>query len=163
VMPSALARFSSCRQTGAGKRIERGTVGPVSVPLRGRPGATWNRPPARCARVRIGAQLDLGEVQLWHFAERCGRGSLILRGLLHSVSSRVWSPPSADEPDRVLVDLHVNHEQQPRRFDCPSKISRSGLLDILCDAANGSSNTVSAQRNVTPCLRCWRRLSWGPN
>ncbi|TMB11512.1 MAG: hypothetical protein E6J65_26820 [Deltaproteobacteria bacterium] len=32
-MPSALARVSRCLQTLAGKRTERGTVGPVSCPF----------------------------------------------------------------------------------------------------------------------------------
>ena len=36
--PSALARLSRCLQTLAGKRTDRGTVGPVSVPFLGLPG-----------------------------------------------------------------------------------------------------------------------------
>ncbi len=39
-IPSALAFASSCFQIRAGKRTDRGTVGPVSVPFRGRPRPT---------------------------------------------------------------------------------------------------------------------------
>src|SRR5439155_4161930 len=40
-MPSALARLSRCFQTLAGKRTERGMVGPVSVPFLGLPRPEW--------------------------------------------------------------------------------------------------------------------------
>jgi hypothetical protein len=43
-------------------------------------------------------------------------------------------PPSADEPDRVLVDLHVNHEQQAAAVRLPEQNQPFWLLDILCDA-----------------------------
>ena len=49
-MPSALARFSRCLQTLAGKRTERGTVGPVSVPFLGLPRPTWMEIPSAAIR-----------------------------------------------------------------------------------------------------------------
>jgi hypothetical protein len=44
--PFDLARTSSCFQTGTGNRIDLGTVGPVSVPILGRPLRTWTIPSA---------------------------------------------------------------------------------------------------------------------
>src|SRR5205823_11466330 len=49
-MPSALARLSRCFQTLAGKRTERGMVGPVSVPFLGLPRPEWMEIPARAIR-----------------------------------------------------------------------------------------------------------------
>ena len=46
VMPWALARVSSRSQTGAGNLMDRGSVGPVSVPFLGLPGRTWTMPSA---------------------------------------------------------------------------------------------------------------------
>ena len=44
--PFDFARTSSCFQTGAGNRIDLGTVGPVSVPILGRALRTWTIPSA---------------------------------------------------------------------------------------------------------------------
>jgi len=43
-------------------------------------------------------------------------------------------PPSADEPDRVLVDLRVNHEQQAAAVRLPEQNQPFWVLGILCDA-----------------------------
>jgi hypothetical protein len=134
-MPSALARFSTCRQTGAGKRIERGTVGPVSVPLRGRPGATWNRPSAAMrAAYGLGRSLTLVKSNSGISRSDAAEGSLILRAFFIASPLVSGRPPSADEPDRVLVDLHVNHEQQAAAVRLPEQNQPFWLLDILCDA-----------------------------
>src|SRR5712691_7044973 len=53
-MPSALARLSRCLQTLAGKRTERGTVGPVSVPFLGLPRPAWMEIPAAATRRAYG-------------------------------------------------------------------------------------------------------------
>src|SRR5437588_11809953 len=45
-MPSAFARLSRCFHTLAGKRTERGTVGPVSVASRGLPRPAWMELPS---------------------------------------------------------------------------------------------------------------------
>src|SRR5713226_8861974 len=53
-MPSALARFSRCFQTLAGKRTERGMVGPVSVPFLGLPLRGWMEIPSAAMRSAYG-------------------------------------------------------------------------------------------------------------
>jgi len=58
-MPSALARFSRCLQTLAGKRTERRTVGPVSVPFLGLPRPTWMEIPSAAIRRAYGLRRTL--------------------------------------------------------------------------------------------------------
>ena len=53
VIPLASAFDSSCFQSCAGKRTDRGTVGPVSVPFLGRPRPTWTMP-SSVTRVAYG-------------------------------------------------------------------------------------------------------------
>ena len=58
-MPSALARVSRCLQTLAGRRTERGTVGPVSVPFLGLPRPTWMEIPSAAIRRAYGLRRTL--------------------------------------------------------------------------------------------------------
>src|SRR6266849_2678330 len=58
-MPCALARFSRCLQTLDGKRTERGTVGPVSVPFFGLPRPAWMKIPSFAIRSAYGLRRTL--------------------------------------------------------------------------------------------------------
>ena len=109
VMPCALARFSTCRQTGAGKRIERGTVGPVSVPFRGRPGAMWKRPSA-AMRAAYGLRRSLTFVKSNSGISRsdAADGSAILRAFFIASPLVPGGQTSADEAHSVPIDLDVH-------------------------------------------------------
>src|SRR5258708_36390867 len=90
-IPSALARFSRCLQTLAGKRTERGTVGPVSVPPGPAPTNVDGDPLRRDSKgVWIATDLGLVEVHLGHFAQRRAgwAARLLTNRLLHSASFR---------------------------------------------------------------------------
>ena len=58
-MPSAFARLSRCFHTLAGKRTERGTVGPVSLPFRGLPRPAWMEIPPAAMRSAYGLRRTL--------------------------------------------------------------------------------------------------------
>jgi hypothetical protein len=57
VQREPLSRAASSFQNGAGKQIESGSVGPVSVPLFGLPGLTWM--PSEAARAAYGPRAGL--------------------------------------------------------------------------------------------------------
>ena len=118
-MPSALARFSRCFQTPAGKRTERGTVGPISVPFLRLPRPTWMEIPSAQAR-------GLRGVAIWS-----------ARGQQRSNRHRVRAPPNRRnqrklldaEPERLLRLVNLRPSGH-----CPSPKARRPHKPSACGA-----------------------------
>src|SRR5713226_5957330 len=114
-MPSALARLSRCLQTLAGKRTERGRVGPDSVPFLGLPLPTWMEIPSAAMRSAYGLRRTLALSKFTSGISRSdardgSRGFLpvaffIAFPLLGCSASR------ADDAERVLGLLDEDNEQ----------------------------------------------------
>src|SRR5512142_1084655 len=111
-MPSALARFSSCFQTGAGNRIDFGMVGPVSSPFRGRPRPTWTIPSA-AIRSAYGLGRTLADAKSTSgISRRDARlGSRCLRAFFIVPSLMRRRAACADDPDLVLIDVRVDRQK----------------------------------------------------
>src|SRR6266540_552658 len=111
-MPFAFASFSRRFQTGAGNRIDRGIVGPVSSPFRGRPRPKW-MPPSAAMRAAYGLRRTVAERKSTSGISRSEvlDGSLCLRAFLIVFPLVRSGSPRTDDLDRVLVDLCVHGDQ----------------------------------------------------
>jgi hypothetical protein len=107
-----LARTSSCFQTGAGNRIDLGTVGPVSVPFLGRPLRTWTIPSV-ATRAAYGLRRTLAVPKSTSGISRKEAldGSLGLLAFFISSPLVRGGAARADDPDRRVVELGVDHTQ----------------------------------------------------
>src|SRR5438132_10927007 len=114
-IPSALARFSRCRQTLAGKRTERGTVGPVSVPFLGLPRPTWMEIPSAAIRRAYGLRRTLALSRFTSGISRSdardGPRSFLPVAFFIALPLAGRSASRADAADCVLGLLEEDNEQ----------------------------------------------------
>src|SRR3989442_424627 len=113
--PFALARFSRCLQTLAGKRTERGTVGPVSVPFLGLPRPTWMEIPSFAIRSAYGLRRTLALSKstsgISRSDARVGSRDFLLDAFFIAFPLMGCSAPRADNADHVLGLLDEDNEQ----------------------------------------------------
>src|SRR5438874_962439 len=129
-MPSALARFSRCLQTLAGKRTERGTVGPVSVPFLGLPRPTWIDIPSAAIRRAYGLRrtLALSKVTsgILRRDARDGPRSFLPVAFFIALPLAGRDASRADDAYRFVGLLDEDSEQDPPGLGKTPRIERSG-------------------------------------
>ena len=114
-MPCALARFSRCLQTLAGKRTERGTVGPVSVPFFGLPRPAWMEIPSFAIRSAYGLRrtfaLSKSTSGISWSETRVGSRGFLPVAFFIAFPLMGCSASRADDAERVLGLLDEDNEQ----------------------------------------------------
>ena len=113
--PFAFARLSKCLQTLAGKRTDRGTVGPVSVPFLGLPRPAWMEIPSFAIRSAYGLRRTLALSKstsgISRSDARVGSRAFLPVAFFMAFPLMGCSASRADDADQVLGLLDEDNEQ----------------------------------------------------
>src|SRR3954467_8076182 len=162
-MPSAFARLSRCFHTLAGKRTERGTVGPVSVPFRGLPRPAWMEIPSAAMRSAYGLRrtLPLSKFTsgISRSAARDGSRGFLPVAFFIALPLMRCSAPCADDADQVLTRLdedrdqnasflRLTHQNRPLRVHCILQHRREGVREHRSGLLEGDTVLPEVQRGL---------------